>query len=292
MGMPVVTVVAGGIPVTEVTSGGAPVTEATNKYGTPVTKVAAGGWPVNYGGSGGGGGAPAWTPADLGAALKGWWKADVGVTLSGANVTAVADQSGNGKTLTNSGVVPFSATGFNGKPTFNFVAANNAGLQNLSFTGLGTGVTGSVFIVGQFSPLANGAYGRAVSFDGTGGGDTATIANAAWIFIPAGTSNVATYRAGFLGTYLAVVSTNYRMGSIFDGANNIVYVNNLPSTPVACAAPWGNTTAKFGIGNGFAASFGGSAWDGPISEIIVTNTALSLAERNSLDGYFTGKYGI
>jgi len=51
MGMPVVTVAAGGMPVVDVsatTKTGLPVTEAANKFGLAVTKVSANGMPVVY----------------------------------------------------------------------------------------------------------------------------------------------------------------------------------------------------------------------------------------------------
>jgi hypothetical protein len=52
MGMPVVTVAAGGMPVVDVTATkpllGLPVAEAANGYGVPVTKVAAYGVPVTF----------------------------------------------------------------------------------------------------------------------------------------------------------------------------------------------------------------------------------------------------
>jgi hypothetical protein len=52
MGMPVVTVAAGGMPVVDVTATkpdlGMPVTEAANKYGVAVTKVAVYGLPVTF----------------------------------------------------------------------------------------------------------------------------------------------------------------------------------------------------------------------------------------------------
>jgi len=58
-------------------------------------------------------------PSSLGG-LALWLKADAGVTLSGSNVTAWADQSGNGRTV---GVVDFpflTANSINGKPTIDF----------------------------------------------------------------------------------------------------------------------------------------------------------------------------
>jgi hypothetical protein len=51
MGMPVVTVAAGGMPVIDVTATsktGTPVTEAANGRGLAVTKVTTGGIPVVY----------------------------------------------------------------------------------------------------------------------------------------------------------------------------------------------------------------------------------------------------
>jgi hypothetical protein len=57
MGLPVVTVAAGGLPITESLVGGTPVTESTNGYGVAVTKVAALGLPVVFETIGIGGGA-------------------------------------------------------------------------------------------------------------------------------------------------------------------------------------------------------------------------------------------
>lgn len=72
----------------------------------------------------GGSGIPALTPAEI-TGLRAWWKADTGVTLSGPNVTDVADQSGNANHLVNAGN-PFAApgptmgTGLNGLPAITF----------------------------------------------------------------------------------------------------------------------------------------------------------------------------
>ena len=51
MGMPVVTVAAGGMPVVDVsltTKNGLPVSEAANKFGKAVTKVTSAGLPVVF----------------------------------------------------------------------------------------------------------------------------------------------------------------------------------------------------------------------------------------------------
>lgn len=79
------------------------------------------------------------SPIDI-AGISLWLKADAGVTLSGANVTAWADQSGNGNNFT--GTAGFLANTLNGKPVINFngtdtVLTSPAGLlsgfSNISF---------------------------------------------------------------------------------------------------------------------------------------------------------------
>jgi hypothetical protein len=59
------------------------------------------------------------SPADI-AGLSLWLKADAGVTLSGSNVTAWADQSGNGRTVTLTNSPAFTASSINSRPTVDF----------------------------------------------------------------------------------------------------------------------------------------------------------------------------
>jgi len=49
-----------------------------------------------------------------------WLKADAGVTLSGSDVTAWADQSGNGRTVTLANSPSFTASSINSRPTVDF----------------------------------------------------------------------------------------------------------------------------------------------------------------------------
>ena len=68
--------------------------------------------------------ATTWTPASL-PSLAAWYRADLGVTESGGNVTAWADQSGNGRDLSG-GSPDLEATGGpNSTPTISFVAGNS-----------------------------------------------------------------------------------------------------------------------------------------------------------------------
>jgi len=56
-----------------------------------------------------------WSPAEL-TNLRGWYKADTGITLSGSNVTAWADQSGNSNNLS---AAPFPGGSVNNPPAYN-----------------------------------------------------------------------------------------------------------------------------------------------------------------------------
>jgi len=59
------------------------------------------------------------SPTDI-AGLSLWLKADAGVTLSGSDVTAWADQSGNGRTVTLTNSPNFTASSINSRPTVDF----------------------------------------------------------------------------------------------------------------------------------------------------------------------------
>jgi len=68
------------------------------------------------------GGVAPFSPADI-SGLSLWLKADAGVTLLMSNVTAWADQSGNGRSVTVASLPAFTASSINGKPTIDFNGA-------------------------------------------------------------------------------------------------------------------------------------------------------------------------
>lgn len=115
----------------------------------------------------------AWTPADLGAALLGWWEARdlLGVVADGGAVSNWSDKSSHGRNLT-------QATSAN-QPTFleagrhNHAALRGAGSACLANTALGSPFHGltSGYISFIFSaPLEHTAYVAAAP-NSTGGGN-------------------------------------------------------------------------------------------------------------------------
>jgi hypothetical protein len=225
--------------------------------------------------------------------LIGWWDLHTGVTLSGSDITAIADQSGNGKTLTNSGTVPYDATGFNGGPCINFVATNNAALQNTSFTGFGTGTTFAVFIVGQMHTETEN-FARLCAFVGaTGATDSSNLGSFAWN--RTGTTNAIDLT--YFGTPYAAQSislaTNYRLGIVGNGTHFTHYVNNTGGTPEAGGLTFQNTASILAIGIDIAAgALGSQVWDGQMAEIVILKIAPDSTQRDSLDDWFTYNWGL
>ncbi len=82
----------------------------------------------------------------------------------------------------------------------------------------------------------------------------------------------------------------YILASIFNGTNNILYLNGSASTT-------GITSGNFLIdrvvvGSRIAGNNPNISWNGDISEIIVFDKALSVAERKGVEAYLSQKYGI
>lgn len=238
--------------------------------------------------------ATTWTPAKL-TGLVAWYKADVGVSLSGSNVTGWADQSGHGYNLVvgTGGTSPvFNATGFNGRQTIAFTAASSEYLvtstsTSVGIVNMGSTTTASGFAVGQgVSPQG---FGVAFGMVGVNENGCSAFADSGCFIMAAGLG-LAAWRNGQMSTTAYTTSTNYRFGSIFDGANNTFYLNNAASTPVA------STGAFFSTGNISIGSLRSDTplnlWDGPLSEIVLTNTALSSTDRGNLDNYFRAKWGL
>jgi hypothetical protein len=116
------------------------------------------------------GGAAAWSPLALGSTLKLWLRGDLGVTLNGGDVSAWADQSGNGQHFTQATGAQqplYVASGISSMPSVAFTAANSDLLESSGFPSLSAA---HVFIVMQANadPAAGSPdQGGLWMFDGT-----------------------------------------------------------------------------------------------------------------------------
>lgn len=96
-------------------------------------------------------------PTGLGSTLRLWLRGDLGVTLSGGNVTAIADQSGNGNNVTASGTVGYSQMSIFGRPGWSFSGESGSGiLQNLTQSPIGAGSARTIFVVVRAATDAGG----------------------------------------------------------------------------------------------------------------------------------------
>lgn len=241
----------------------------------------------------------AWSPANLGANLLAWYKADTGVysdlgltpTVADDPVRQWNDQSGNGlhmteATLGNRPIHRF--TGLAGGKALQFTAAANKKLATaVAAVSLG-GTVYSAFLV-MLIPNTTPANGRVLAYHANGdANDFGAVTSGIALLTPASTPTVGGYRNGALGSFAVTASAAKRIGAIFDGTNHTVYVDNVAKTPSASSGTFG-ATGQIVVGNTIAT---GSPSDCTIAEIVVTKSAIGAPDRLSLDDYFKARYGL
>ncbi len=182
----------------------------------------------------------------------------------------------------------YNATGFNSLPTVDFAAAsNNVLLSANSALAMGN-ATSSFFLVGQMRTGTN-TYGRAISFEGSNNGNDTVAGSVCGILRNSSNNEYGSYTAGLRCAQAISLATNYRLGVIYDGSDVTPYLNNVAGTPGGAYSTALDASGRLALGRTFSAS---ECWDGPISEVIIANSALSAGDRNSLDTYFKAKWGL
>lgn len=229
----------------------------------------------------------AFTPASI-SGLVAWYKADVGVTTSSGNVSAWADQGGNGYNLSGTPVGGQSPTvtagGLNGLDILNWPNSTNGNLSTgaAAVTLGGTGSQASVFVVMRYTGNNNS---RVVSYS-VGGSDTA--ANAFISQFVSASTTINGFSNGVKGALTTTNNTWAQVGSIFDGTNNTLYLNNVAGTPVSSTNSF---SATGGLNVGGTPS-GGNQYIGDIAEIVIYNVALTGTDRSNLAAYFFARWGV
>lgn len=231
-----------------------------------------------------------WTPADLGSDLIAWYDASVSGSITGTSpVTAWSDQSGTGNNLVSSGGGPtYNATGFNsGYPGLLFSSSSTNRLTDATFTGT-SGAVLSVFMVGTMTGSTE-SFGRAISYTISSGNDFDSTTAAALILRDSSNNNVQSYRnSAGRSTKAISLSTPTIIGSVYDGTNHTMYVDNVAGTPSAFTSSFSATNANLLIGADSAVT----SWDGYICEVIIFTTAPDSTLLNDIDAYFTTKWGL
>jgi hypothetical protein len=219
----------------------------------------------------------------------GLWDASVlaGLTLSGSNITAVADQSGTGNDMGPYSTAPtYNATGFNTSyPAMIF--ASSTGLKKSSFA-FGTGNTLTVFFVGTMNSGTT-AFGRAISYFAGGANDADN--NASFLLSRDNTNNgVTLYRNGNQAIRAMTTGTPHRViATISSSGVETIYVDGVATTGATLNAAFGASgTLAIGL-----AAFGiTSAWDGAISDVGIATVFTNSTDVASLDSYLQTKWGL
>lgn len=233
------------------------------------------------------------TPASI-PNLLAWYKADAGVLKSGSvpagdgdTVATWEDQSGNNYDIQSDAGTPIYRTNqLNGLPIIDCSAASSDLTTNPTapnMVALG-GTLLSAFIVMKYT-ATGGTTNRVLS---VGNGSNDATSDAFTIYENTSTTDVRTYNNGDKSTVTLVASTWNEIGTIFDGANDTMYLNNSASASVA-ATPTFNANVNIGV---LCQCSGLLPILGLVAEAVFYKDAISSANRNLLHTYFLTRWGV
>ena len=235
------------------------------------------------------GGGGAFSPANL-SGLSLWLKADAGATLSGSDVTAWADQSGNGITATPIDANPtYNSSDLNGKPTISLSSVSIGDNQSLSIDANPMGASGTTaFAVVYVGDVCNEGNDNGPIFGDFG------IANSSGHYPYGGDCSVydgfaSADRKGPL-TAPSTITNSWSIYSVVSTENDFRdYVNGAlmhsDNTNVYSNIAY---DGSFYIGH---SSFGYTL-KGKIAEAIIYNQVLTNPERQQVEAYLNTKYAI
>ena len=214
-----------------------------------------------------------------------WLKADAGVTTSGSNVTAWADQSGNGNTMTAEiGAEPlYAPNGLNGKPVIDF---NNSKYltANVDYT-----LTAQTSIAVFKYSSNSSTYGRIISqWDGS-----------TWDFqlpnsyIPflknEGNEQIATYAGGFKIPKAVMDGSNYIAISKHNGSQFTLRLNGGNEQSGESTLNTHISKIRISASNVLGSS---DFFNSKIAEVIIYNREITGLERQQIESYLNAKYAI
>ena len=228
-----------------------------------------------------------------------WLKADAGVTLSGSNVTAWADQSGNGRNASPVDVNPtYNSSDLNSKPTISLSSIAGETNKSLQISGNPMGASGSTAFVVNF--VEAGVF----SVDGEGGdpngallGNFGSAENGSHWPYGVGVSSVydafaTDTRKDNLGLPTGITSWNiYSVYSqdndwklFCNGTEFHSDVSNVYSNSIA-----NSTSLYIGMQNNAGTD---QIFKGKVAEVVFYNRVLTTQERQQVEAYLNTKYAI
>jgi hypothetical protein len=217
-----------------------------------------------------------------------WYDAtDPNASGNGSTVTTVStwyDKSGNGSNATAVGSISLVQNAINGLPAVWFTGGSSNGYFTGSMSDVGPSM--SIFIV--MNPFAYAL--RLFSFAIPGQADVNALG---YGFLGYNGSQFLGYRGGTAGPYQSGTSSTYNPYIVnlwWDGTNGYIAVNG--GTVVSQAATVSFAVSSFAIGVDQVVTGDGQVCNGYMGELIVYNTALTLPQRQQVEGYLSGKWRI
>jgi hypothetical protein len=233
------------------------------------------------------------SPADL-IGLSLWLKADAGITLSGSNVTAWADQSGNSNNATPVSNNPiYNVSDLNSKPTISLTSMSDELERVFTISSNPLGASGSTaFSVQYVEDVCGAGNDNGPIFGNFGGSETQT-------HYPYGVDCLVydafatTSRKVELTPPTAITDTwsiysvhstngewkNYVNGQLMHSDTGNTYNNSVGGD---------DTTLYIGKQTGL----GNFSLKGKVAEVIVYNRVLTTLELQQVEAYLNAKYAI
>jgi hypothetical protein len=229
-----------------------------------------------------------------------WLKADAGVTLSGSNVTAWADQSGNGNNATaRTANSTFVSSVINGKPVLRFDGTANLITNNFFAHNYDTPITiiavskasASTVFGGEstaryiYGVTNNGGYDAGLTY-GAYGTETPNFSVSFGISYVSGQD----IESSAMGENQVGISSSINSGTEISAFLN---GNAVGTADPANQSGGNNSTGAFSIGSEVTLDQTDSFFcTCDIAEIIIYNRAITTTERQQVEAYLNTKYAI
>jgi hypothetical protein len=225
------------------------------------------------------------SPANL-SNLSLWLKADAGITLSGSDITAWADQSGNGNNATSPAIAPtFVSSSINSKPAISF--NDDDSWMQVPQNSIGNSGNISIFIV------LNYVSGAVI----LNKGDAATYEATVWeLTTNTGFGFVNNDEGEFSWNVVPVSpATNTPLlleGFSSAGVSQLAFNGTNSGDPSSANVGFNAISQYIGIGGGGDGGSAVSPLDARIAEIIIYNRQVTSPERQQVEAYLNAKYAI
>lgn len=223
-------------------------------------------------------GAPAWTPAQLGPALIAWYFAPDIAQSDGSAVASWTDRSGNGR-------VAAQGTGAN-QPTYTTAMQNGLAVVRFDGTNHVLAVTSLGLAAQPYSVAAAVSFGGALSADERLWSSRTPTDNSLMRALSGG--NFEIWGGGSVQGYAAATTGWHVHVAAWNGASSS---GALDGTNTALATP-GAGAPTTGIHIGADSAGTGTLFSGDLGEMVWTNTALTLDDRQRLEGHLAWTWGL